>query len=142
MGMMSPTVFPLLNSASEDFSVIDAGTQIGLAEPDLEGVESLSIWGKLSAAAASSGASVTAYIQTSFAGGDWYDIACIAFGSETIAKAANIVSAGAVPVEVTDQAMADNTVLNGPIGDRVRAVVVTAGDFDSPSILALRGHAR
>lgn len=142
MAMLSPALFSLLNEDDEDFAIAAPGTQIGNMETDLVGIESLTIYGLLSAAAATSGAGVTVYIQSSLSGAPWFDIACLAFGDATEARAANIVASAAAPVILTDQAMADNTVLNGPIGDRVRAVVVTAGDFDSPSVLALRGHAR
>ena len=142
MSMQNPVVFPFLNEDDEDFAIDTAGSQIGNAVTDLQGIEALAIFGHLSAAAAASGSDVTVFIQTSFASGAWYDVACIVFGSATIARAANVSSAGAAPATLTDQAMADNTVLNGPIGDRLRAVVVVEGDFDSPSILALRGHAR
>jgi hypothetical protein len=142
MAMQSPAVFMLLNEDDEDFAVTTAETQIGNAVEDLEGLESLAIYGLLSAASPSSGAGVTVYIQSSMAGAPWYDVACITFGDETEARGANVSSAGAVPTLLTDAAMADNTVLNGPLGDRVRAVVVTDGTFGAMSLLSLRGHAR
>lgn len=140
--LQSPAIFVFANENDEDFSVTAAGTQIGNAIEDLEGLESLTIYGKLSAATPSSGAGVTVYIQSSIGGADWYDVACIAFGDETEARAANVVASAAAPALLTDAAMADNTVLNGPLGDRLRAIVVTEGTFGAMSLMSLRGHAR
>lgn len=139
--MDSPAVFPFVNEDDEDFAISTAGVQIGKAIEDLQGMTALAVYGVLSAAAASGG-DVTAYIQTSFAGAPWFDVACIAFGAATSAKVANISGFGLDPTVVTDQALPADTAVDGVLGDRVRAVVVTTGNFDSPSTLALRGHAR
>lgn len=140
--MDSPGVFPLVNESDEDFAISGPGVQFGKSVEDLQGLTALAIYGVLSAAPASIGAEVTAYIQTSFAGAPWFDVACIVFGGATTARAANISGAGLTPTALTDQALPDDTILDGALGDRVRAVVVVEGDFDSPSTLALRGHAR
>lgn len=141
---MEPVVFPFTDATGEeDFTIAAAGTQTGTAVEDLEGITSLGIYALFSAGAADSGSGVTVYIQTSFAGAPWFDIACLTFGDTTEDKGANIDGrATLAPTVLLAGALADNTVLNGPIGDRVRAVVDTEGAFSGPTTLALRGHAR
>lgn len=142
MAMQSPAVFPLVNEDDEDFAITSAGTQIGNVAGDLEGVDSLSLYAYLATPGASSGAGVTVYVQTSMAGAPWYDVACFTLGDSTTQKGAEIKSAGSNPQFLTDQALADDTAIDGPLGDRLRAVVVTEGDFTAPSTLAIRAHAR
>lgn len=141
--MAVPSLFPLVNDAGEDFAISDEGTQTGTVVDGLDGMRELAIYGYLSASTPGSGAVVFAFIQTSFAGAPWFDVACFNFEDATVQKAANISSGNMVPQDLTDQEMTDDTVLTGgPLGDRLRAVVVTEGSFASPTTLALRVHAR
>lgn len=138
--------FAFLNPDGEqDFTIGAAGTQVGEAIEDLEGLQSLAVYALFTFGAASaSGAAVQVYIQTSIAGAPWYDIACLTFGEATAAKAINLVTDTPVttPATLVDQALADDTALDGPIGDRVRAVVKSTVDYSGPTVLSLRGNAR
>ncbi len=146
--MDSPGIIGLLNSAGEDFTIDEAGTQIGTVIEDLEGLQSLALYARF--AYGSGGTLCTAYVQTSLdQGTTWFDIACFAFG---VAAETRIVNLSALtplttPTELTDGALTDDTVLDGPLGDRLRAKVVTTtddtgGDYAGPTVLVLRGCAR
>lgn len=137
-------VFPFTGPNGEDDFVISSdGEQIGVPVTDLEGIEALSLYAQFSVGTASTGAMVQLYIQSSFAGAPYYDIACIAFEDDSAVKVVNLNSDPlTTPATVTDGELADNTVVNGAIGDRLRAKVITTGDFTGPTLLSVRGHAR
>jgi hypothetical protein len=142
--MENPVVFPLLNpDGEEDFTISSTGTQSGKWQEDLEGLLSLGLYARFAPGTASSGARVQVYIQTSFAGGAAFDIACLTFSDVTESKAANLSANTSLPTAtLTDGELADDTTLDGPIGDRVRAVVVVDGDYSGPTTLSVRGNAR
>lgn len=140
--MDNPGILMFANSAGEDFTVSEAGTQIGEVIEDLEGLRSLALQARL--AVGTAGTSVKAYIQTSLdQGATWFDIACFAFTTLTATRLMNLSADAALGITTpTDGALADNTKLDGPIGDRLRPKVVTVGTFSGPTTLALRGNAR
>lgn len=90
----------------------------------------------------SGGTSADVYIQTSIDGGTtWFDIANFHFLTTTAKKMSAIVidpatafTAGTVP---GSGALAANTVLNGIIGDRIRALVTTVGTYGGGTTLAI-----
>jgi len=94
----------------------------------------------------SGGTSANAFVQTSLDGGvTWIDIACFAFLTTTATK----VSALTMHLAPTTQAfapgngaLADDTVVNGVIGDRVRVILTTVGTYAGSTTLVVRGFAK
>jgi hypothetical protein len=81
----------------------------------------------------SGGTTVKAYVQTSLDNGAiWIDVACFAFATTDVPKilhkvlAVSALTAATVP---TDGTLADNTVLDGVLGDQLRTKVVVVGTY-------------
>lgn len=91
---------------------------------------------------AAGGTTVKAWIQTSIDGGlTWFDIANFAFTTASGKKThvicidpATPYVAGTVPASA---ALADNTILNGIIGDRLRVLITTTGIYTGATTLAV-----
>ena len=84
----------------------------------------------------SGGTTAKAWIQTSFDKGvTWIDIINFAFTTADLNKvaavSANIAATHATP---TDAALADNTINNGLIGDRIRLKVTTTGIYAATTL--------
>lgn len=80
----------------------------------------------------SGGTTAKAWVQTSFDGGTtWCDIVNFAFttaaGTKVGAVSASV--AAAAPAACTDATLADNTMNNGLIGDRIRLKYTTTGTY-------------
>lgn len=91
------------------------------------------------------GTSVKCYVQTSIDGGvTWADIMSFAFttsaGSKVSAVRASVALAAAVAP--TDGSLADNTILDGLLGDRLRLKYVTTGTYTGATSLAVNAVAR
>lgn len=90
----------------------------------------------------SGGTSADVWVQTSIDGGvTWFDIANFHFTNTTASKLSVVVvnpptafTAGTAP---GSGALAANTVLNGIIGDQIRALITTVGTFAGGTTLAL-----
>lgn len=80
----------------------------------------------------SGGTTAKAWIQTSLDGGlTWCDIMNFAFTTAAAAKVSAVglrvaLAAGVTP---TDATLADNTILNGLLGDRLRVKYTTTGTY-------------
>lgn len=92
----------------------------------------------------SGGTTAKARVQTSLDGGTtWVDVACFAFTTSAARKAAALhARAPLAPTDVTDGALADNTVLNGPLGDRLRVKLTTTGTYGGNTRLTVTGVAK
>lgn len=93
---------------------------------------------------ADSATSVKAWVQTSFDGGvTWNDIVNFAFTTSTLKKVAavstNIAATHATP---TDATLADNTINNGLLGDRVRVKLTTVGTYGAGTNLTITGFSK
>lgn len=80
----------------------------------------------------SGGTSAKLYIQTSLDRGvTWIDIACFALTTATARRASVVHLNTALAANITpaDAALADNTILNGLLGDRVRTKLTTVGTY-------------
>lgn len=89
----------------------------------------------------SGGTTVKAWLQTSFDNGaTWVDLISHAFALATATKV-SALSAGIAPASQgfapSDGALADNTVINGVIGDRLRVKVITTGTYAGGTMLAV-----
>ena len=80
----------------------------------------------------SGGTSATLYVQTSLDRGvTWIDIACFAVTTASARRASVVHLNTALAANVTpaDGALADNTILNGILGDRVRTKLTSVGIY-------------
>jgi len=86
----------------------------------------------------SSGTTAKLYVQTSLDDGDsWFDIACHAFTTATAKKISAVCRAVAPASQAfapTDGTLADDTVVNGVLGDRIRVKLVVVGTYASTSL--------
>lgn len=87
---------------------------------------------------AAGGTTCKVWVQTSIDGGvTWFDIACFAFATTTGNKlhavrmdAPAVLTPATVPASAT---LADDTVLNGIMGDRYRTLLTTTGTYTGAS---------
>lgn len=80
----------------------------------------------------SGGTSAKLYVQTSLDKGlTWIDLACFALATATARRVSvvHLSTALAANTSPADGALADNTILNGVIGDRVRTKLTTVGTY-------------
>jgi hypothetical protein len=80
----------------------------------------------------SAGTSVNVYIQTSLDGGaTWLDIMNFSFTTATSIKVSAVTTGVALAPATSpgDGTLTANTILNGLIGDRVRAKIVSVGTY-------------
>ena len=71
------------------------------------------------------------WVQTRVKGGTWRDIMCFAFTTSSLTKFQK-VSGGialAANIGVSDAALADNTILDGLLGDELRVKYTTTGTY-------------
>jgi len=88
----------------------------------------------------SGGTTCKSWVQTSLDGGlTWIDIASFAFTTVTATKVSvlSLYIATAAALTPTDGSLADNTILNGLLGDRVRCKLTTTGTYGGNTTLAL-----
>ena len=139
LGLFSLTT----NGSASDLTVAPAGTVVCTAITGLSAVVAMTAHIRL--AYGSGGTTVRAYLQTSFdSGTTWVDIACVLFG--VVAKSVVLNFSALTPkltqVVPTDGTMADDTAIDGIIGDKVRLKVVSTGVYAGSTVLAARLVAR
>lgn len=91
---------------------------------------------------AAGGTTTKVYVQTSLDGGaTWIDIMCHAFATTTATKISGIRTdvALAAAYAPTDASLADDTIKDGLIGDRIRVKYVVAGTYTGASSLTVTG---
>ncbi len=136
--MINPGLQLLLDSA-----ITTAGTITGDWFTDLEGMLGAGFQAKL--AYGSGGSTCRVYLQTSLDGGtSAVDIACVAFATAGGTKILNFSALTPKLTEVTptDGALADDTALDGVLGDRLRVKVVSTGTYAGSTALSCRAMAR
>lgn len=85
----------------------------------------------------SGGTSAKVYVQTSLDGGTtWIDIMCLAFAQADATRIMKVMAVASLtnPTTPTDGALADNTVLDGVIGDQLRGKLVVVGTYASTTL--------
>ena len=98
------------------------------AELNLAGMTSLAVFSKLTYG--SGGTTAKIWVQTSFdQGTTWVDIVSHAFATATLSRLSTVVLTSAANITMTDGTLADNTVLNGVLGDRLRVKYTTTGTY-------------
>lgn len=128
-------------------SVITDGTSINGEDQAfidrLEGMTALTLFLRL--AYGSGGTTVRAYVQTSLdQGTTWIDIACVLFGvaSETAILNLSGLTPKTTQITPSDGALADDTCVDGVLGDRLRVKVTTTGTYAGNTTLSVRAAAR
>lgn len=87
------------------------------------------------------GTSVKAYLQTSFDGGTtWVDVASFAVTTTAATRLFSVRSATAVAANYTptDATLADNTIKDGLLGDRLRVKYTSVGTYSGATSLAVQ----
>ncbi len=136
----NPGVFTL-----GDFQIGAAGQQATQSAqiPDLAGMLAASLQVRLSGGAG--GAKINVYIQSSIdQGQSWFDVANVAFANTPGVQLLNLSGLDklSTPTAPSNLTLADNTVLDGPLGDRLQAVVISTGTYASGTLVSARGVAR
>jgi hypothetical protein len=92
----------------------------------------------------SGGTTAKAWVQTRVKGGTWRDIMCFAFTTAALTKWQAVRSAIALApnIAASDAALADNTILDGLIGDELRVKYTTTGTYAGVTHLTLRATLR
>jgi hypothetical protein len=140
--MNNPGPLPL-GLAGGDFSITSAATQTGTPQTGLAGLTALSCQVRMSGGAA--GTKINVYIQTSLDQGQTFgDIANIAFANTSGVQWINVSALDKVttPTAPGDGTLADNTVLDGILGDQLRAKVVSTGTYTGGTLASVRCVAR
>lgn len=127
----------------QERTITAAATVTSTAEIDLAGINSLAVqatftWG-------SGGTSLKCYVQTSLDRGvTWIDIMSFAFAGASAKKVSAVSNyvAPAAALTPTDGALADNTILNGVLGDRFRVKYVSVGTYAGGTTIFINAVAR
>ena len=86
----------------------------------------------------SGGTTCKVYIQTSLDGGlTWIDIACHAFTTATASKVSAItenIAPASQAFAPTDGSLTDNTIIQGVLGDLLRAKVISVGTYAATTV--------
>ncbi len=106
-------------------------------------IEGLGRLGGVSLAASftytSGGTTAKAYVQTSLDGGaTWHDIACFAFATTGATKRGHISRQQSLAIAApTTGTMADDSLAQGYLGDRLRVAFTSAGTYGAGTALAI-----
>lgn len=100
-------------------------------------VEALTLLAKF--VRAGGGTTTQAWVQTSFDGGTtWMDVATFAFTTTTANRLFNLTAAAVTSIATpTDGTLADNTCVNGFLGDLFRVKLTTVGTYTGASSLTI-----
>lgn len=118
------------------FTITAAGTQVGDWVDGVEGL--LALAAKLRLAYGSGGTNIRAYIQTSLDQGvTAIDIACVLFATASESAILNLSALTPKTTQVvpTDGTLADDTAIDGVLGDRFRIKVVSTGTYAGSTVL-------
>lgn len=121
-------------------TAITAAVAAGTSTPftDLEGMKYLGLLATF--VYGSGGTTVKGWVQTSLDGGTtWRDVASFAFTTASGKKtsAVHVYTALAAAAAVSDGALADDTILNGLLGDRLRVKYTTTGTYGGTTTLQI-----
>ncbi len=126
-----------------DFTVTTATTTTGTAVTGLDGMTAVTVFPRF--AYGTGGTTLRVYFQTSLDQGvTWIDIACVLMG--TASEVAVLNFSGLTPkttaVIPTDGAMADDSAVDGVLGDRLRVKITSTGTYAGSSVLSVRAAVR
>jgi len=124
-----------------DFSVGAAATQVGDAVDDLGGSTAITLSARLGYG--SGGTSVYALIETSLDQGvSWVQIARFDFTTAGAQKVATVSGLTPRLAAASAGSLSADTALDGTIGDRLRATVVSTGTYAGSTVLSVRANVR
>jgi hypothetical protein len=128
-----------INGGSSDVTVTTAGTTTCDAITGLTNLSAVSVQARF--VYGSGGTTCKAYVQTSIdQGTTWIDVACLAFATTNATKVVNLSGMTPVttPATPVDGALADNSSLDGILGDRLRVKVISTGTYAGGTVLSVR----
>lgn len=135
--MLNPSIYALADRA-----ITTAINEAQTAITDLDGMTAVTLQARL--AMGTGGTTAKVYVQTSLDQGvTWIDVACLAFTTAGAVKVVNLsaLTPKGTPVVPTDGALADDTIVDGVLGDRLRAKIVTTGTYAN-AIVSVRAAVR
>lgn len=114
----------------------------GVTVPRSGRVESLTLQGVITVAGG--GTTAKAWVQTSLDGGStWIDIANFAFTTSTATRVYHLTAAAVTSIATpSDGTLADNTAVNGILGDRFRVKLTTTGTYTGASSFVITALAK
>jgi hypothetical protein len=93
---------------------------------------------------AAGGTSINVFILTTLdQGQSWFDVACVQFITTPGVQVLNLSGFDkAAPSSPTNLALTPGTILDGPLGDSLQAIVVSEGTYTGAPLVSVRGIAR
>jgi hypothetical protein len=124
-----------------DFSVTTAATQVGEVVDDLSGALAVTLSARL--AYGSGGTSCYAVVETSLDQGvTWVQIARFDFTTAGLQKVMTVSGLTPRIAAATAGSLAADTALDGTLGDRLRATVVSTGTYAGSTVVSVRANVR
>lgn len=124
-----------------DFSISAAATQVGDVVDDLSGALAITFSARLGYG--SGGTSCYAIIETSLDQGvSWVQIARFDFTTAGAQKVLTVSGLTARLAAASAGSLSADTALDGTIGDRLRATVVSTGTYAGSTVLSVRANVR
>jgi hypothetical protein len=124
-----------------DFSVTTAATQVGDVVDDLSGALAVTLSARL--AYGSGGTSCYAVVETSLDQGvTWVQIARFDFTTSGLQKVLTVSGLTPRIAAATAGSLAADTALDGTLGDRLRATVVSTGTYAGSTVVSVRANFR
>ncbi len=124
-----------------DFSVTTAATQVGEVVDDLSGALAVTLSARL--AYGSGGTSCYALIETSLDQGvTWVQIARFDFTTSGIQKVLTVSGLTPRLAAASAGSLSADTALDGTLGDRLRATVVSTGTYAGSTVVSVRANVR
>jgi len=124
-----------------DFSIGAAATQVGDVVDDLSGALAITLSARL--AYGSGGTSCYAVVETSLDQGvTWVQIARFDFTTSGLQKVMTVSGLTPRIAAATAGSLAADTALDGTLGDRLRATVVSTGTYAGSTVVSVRANIR
>lgn len=124
-----------------DFSIGAAGSQTGEAVTDLGGMSAVTLSARL--AYGSGGTSCHAIVDTSLDQGvTWFEVARFDFTTAGAQKAMTVSGLTPRLAPLSAAALMADTAVDGTLGDRLRARVVSTGTYAGSTVLSVRANVR
>jgi hypothetical protein len=124
-----------------DFSIGAAATQVGDVVDDLSGALAVTLSARL--AYGSGGTSCYAVVETSLDQGvTWVQIARFDFTTSGLQKVMTVSGLTPRIAAATAGSLAADTALDGTLGDRLRATVVSTGTYAGSTVVSVRANVR
>jgi hypothetical protein len=124
-----------------DFSIGAAATQVGDVVDDLSGALAVTLSARL--AYGSGGTSCYAVVETSLDQGvTWVQIARFDFTTSGLQKVLTVSGLTPRIAAASAGSLAADTALDGTLGDRLRATVVSTGTYAGSTVVSVRANVR